>query len=85
VTVSQDTGDKASAVFSLPLAEKDAIEVGMNVVFGTYTAEVESIYQDDKNVYANVKLDAGQNTPAAGTYDGKVIIERVTPISFLLN
>ena len=47
--------------------------------------DLKAIPEDDKNVYANVKLDAGQNTPAAGTYDGKVIIERVTPISFLLN
>lgn len=75
----------ASATFSLPLSEKDTIDVGMSVRFGTYEGTVEALYQDANNINALVVLKTDTGLPEAGTYEGQVVIERVTPISFLLN
>ena len=85
VSVNRSEEQEPFIMFSLPLKEKDVIEVGMPVEFGGYQGKVESIFQDSENVNGLVELGAGQKTPAEGTYDGKVIIERVNPISFLLN
>ena len=85
VSVNRSEEQEPFIMFSLPLKEKDVIEVGMPVEFGGYQGKVESIFQDNENVNGLVELGAGQKTPAEGTYDGKVIIERVNPISFLLN
>ena len=85
VVVTEGKDETPSIVFSLPLNEKESIDVGMEVRFGSYTGQIDSLYQDAQNVNAKVVLEKDSETPAAGTYDGQVVIEKVTPISFLLN
>ena len=69
----------------IPQDMEDVVKPGMEVRIGTYTGSVSSVYTDEESAGALVLLDDDSVILPDGTYDATIIIERVSPVSFLFN
>lgn len=69
----------------IPPDMADVVKPGMEVRIGKYTGEISSVYTDEESSGALVLLDDDSVILPDGTYDSTIIIERVSPVSFLFN
>ena len=59
-----------------------SVQVGMTVRFGDFEAVISQINPDDKNCACDL---LSEQVSPDGLYEGEVITESITPISFILN
>lgn len=67
------------------LALKDTLQVGQEVRIANTTGKIAYCYQDNENLIASVELDDPNMLLPEGEYEGEVIIERRSPLDYLLN
>lgn len=79
-----DTGDP-DIYITMPLDQKDKIGIGMAVRFADTEGTISYIYESEKEIRASIKPDKSGKKLPAGQYEGELVIESATPISFLLN
>ena len=87
-TVAQgESADEAQTTVSciLPLERSDVIHTGQTVRFSGIEGRVEAIYTTDQEL--GVSFDMGEKIRSIGdgVYDGEIVLESVTPVSFLLH
>jgi len=63
----------------------EVVKPGMEVRIGEYTGSIISTYADEDITGAEVLLDDESILLKDGIYDSTIIIERVSPVSFLFN
>ncbi len=85
--VDEDEGIKHTAVSStLPYSQMGLLEPGMRVRLGEEEGTVTYIYTDDQgNAGIIMHMDKEYLPLPSGIYDGVLVLESVTPISFLMN
>jgi len=87
VTVEEgDAPEDGSFVFiTLPPEQKSAIRIGMTVRLAGSEGTVDFLYESAENVHASVIMKDPDLKLPSGQYDGQLVLETTTPISFLLN
>ena len=69
----------------IPDMYKDVVKIGMDVRLGGETGQIKAIYTSEEDTEAIVDLDDEYVTLPSGGYDATIIIETITPVSFLFN
>ena len=88
---AEETGgeplDGTYAYCELPLEELDVIKTGMKLRLQKETGRVVSIstYEEDNQINVVFEMDQTRYPMADGEYDGELVLESTTPISFLWN
>lgn len=75
--------DNNKAVCYIPEEDMSSIKEGLIVEYSDYQAVITKIGDKDKRGY-ECTLDA-DSYPGNGVYDGKVVVSRIKPISFIMN
>ena len=68
-----------------PTDVRELVNVGMEVRFSGLTGKVSMVMNDEKDSFFEIQPDAEPIQLPEGTYDGELILENKTPLSFLLN
>ena len=68
-----------------PADVRELVNVGMEVRFSGLTGKVSMVMNDEKDSFFEIQPDAEPIQLPEGTYDGELILENKTPLSFLLN
>ena len=68
-----------------PADVRELVKVGMEVRFSGLTGKVSMVMNDEKDSFFEIQPDAEPIQLPEGTYDGELILENKTPLSFLLN
>ena len=71
--------------FSLPMDQRDLVQVGMSVRVAGVERAIDFMYQDEEQVAYILTLSGLTQPLPDGLYDAQVVTEATTPISFLLN
>lgn len=72
------------AYIELPIEQKDSLALGQEVRASGAKGTISMIYQYAESVVALVDMEEGSELPE-GTHDAEVVIEKTTPMSYLLN
>ena len=81
-------GKKEEAMYALveqPLEQKDTLEIGQEVRIAGRKGKIDYLFEDTDKITASVVFTDDADDLPDGLYDGEIVIERRTPISFLLN
>ena len=81
----EGAGISAYFHFSLPLEQKDTLQVGMTVRIAGTECRINTVAQDEECVFATGVFEDSQIPIQSGQYEAVVVTESTTPISFLLN
>ena len=87
----ETAGESQLSLFSamLPLSYQDAVSPGMKVRMGDHTGKVSFVTISEENNETTLNLLLEMDDPALilpqGLYDGELVLETITPISFLWN
>ena len=75
------------AVCRVPLAQKDMVEIGMTVRLGKEKGKVSWITMSDSDdtIIVSIEMEHDYIPLPDGEYDAELVLESVTPISFLWN
>ena len=84
------TGEEKDATMvytELPIDLMDTVKTGMQVRFGNGTGHVEWItaFSDEEKVQIFIEMDKSVYPLTDGEFDGELVLESTTPISFLWN
>ena len=81
--MEDDDGTRLQVItISLPMGQKGSVESGMEVRIAGETGKIEYIFEDEESLFCSV--DVAKALPD-GVYEAEIVMERTTPISFLLN
>ena len=69
----------------IPISQKDMIAAGMPVRLGKEKGEVSFLIEQEDTILFSVKMEKVYLNLPDGTYDGELVVESTTPISFLWN
>ena len=72
-------------VMALPIEMKDVVAVGMEFRIGAQKASVVAVSTDSDSTVVSAKLDDPSILLKDGTYDAEIVLERISPLSFLMN
>ena len=72
-------------VMTLPIEMKDVVRVGMEFRTGGQTASVVAVSTDSDSTVVSARLDDPSVLLKDGTYDAEIVLERISPLSFLMN
>ena len=81
-------GKKEEAMYALveqPLEQKDTLEIGQEVRTAGRKGKIDYLFEDTDKITASVVFTDDADDLPDGLYDGEIVFERRTPISFLLN
>ena len=85
IDADDPSGKKTSITIDIPKAYESVVKPNMDVKIGAYNGHIGVIGQISGDYsFAVVFLDDNEQLPV-GTYDGEIILEQVSPISFLFN
>ena len=88
-SVQSDTlpdGEKVTSVSAtLPVSRKDQVEIGMPVRISGRQGKITLVYRDEEDLIVMAEMAGDQAPLPDGDYDGEIVTESTTPLSFLLN
>jgi len=82
-----DVGTKEEVMMitmEVPIEYKDTVVPGMEVRFANKKGTIDFVYLDQNGLAASIVMPADEKLPN-GEYPGEVVLDRKTPIDFLLN
>ena len=82
-----DAGTKEEVMMitmEVPIEYKDTVVPGMEVRFANKKGTIDFVYLDQNGLAASIVMPADEKLPN-GEYPGEVVLDRKTPIDFLLN
>ncbi len=75
-----------SVITAIDPAYTDVISIGQEVrLANNRKGTVDFIYQDQDRAYASIQMENSEELLPDGDYPGEIVIEKKTPIDFLLN
>ena len=75
-----------SVITAIDPAYTDVISIGQEVrLANNRKGTVDFIYQDQDRAYASIQMESSEELLPDGDYPGEIVIEKKTPIDFLLN
>ena len=72
-------------VMTLPLEMADVVKVGMEFRIDGQKGSVIAVVTDKESTAVSAKLDDPSVLLKDGTYDAEIVLERISPLSFLAN
>ena len=85
-TGNENGTEKSTVVYAeLPLSYKDIVSSGMDVRLADDRGKVAFIYSDDDSVGMMIQMEKENVNYRDGVYEGQLVVESTTPISFLWN
>ena len=81
-----DIEEPVSIIFmTLPIEMGDVIDVGMELRINGQKGNVIAVATDKGSTAVSAKLDDPSVLLKDGTYDAEIVLERISPLSFLMN
>ena len=81
----EQTTDAMAVTMEIPMEYKDTITVGQEVrLANNRKGTVDFIYLDKESLIASIAMDSDEKLPE-GNYPGEIVLDKKTPIDFLLN
>ena len=81
----EQTTDAMAVTMEIPMEYKDTITVGQEVrLANNRKGTVDFIYLDKESLIASIAMDTDEKLPE-GNYPGEIVLDKKTPIDFLLN
>ena len=81
----EQTTDAMAVTMESPMEYKDTITVGQEVrLANNRKGTVDFIYLDKESLIASIAMDSDEKLPE-GNYPGEIVLDKKTPIDFLLN
>ena len=69
----------------IPISQKGVLALGMPVRLGAAKGVISFLYEEEDDIRFFVDMEKKVLMLPDGTYDGEVVVESTTPISFLWN
>ena len=85
VDIGDDDNEEMNILMTIPEMYKDVVKVDMYVRIGGEIGQIKAIFNFEEDTQAVVELYDEDEILPNGTYDATIIIETVTPFSFLFN
>ena len=80
-----DGSEEMSIILTIPDSYQSVVKTDMEVRIGNDTGYVYSVYLFEDETDAVVVLDDENRVLPQGIYDAEIVIETISPISFLFN
>lgn len=84
-TITYENNSVTTVLATLPLSQKDAVETGMAVRLAGHTGKVSMVFHDAESTSVIVDMGVICLPLPDGEYEGEIVTESTTPLSFLLN
>lgn len=85
-TVENGTPEQVSYAYAIiPETMRNTVKADMEIRFAGETGRVNTVFSDKQDTLVLIELDKPKLSIPDGTYDGTIVLESTTPISFLLN
>ena len=85
MSVPDEEKDSYTMLLELPAGMGDLIDIGMEFRINELPGRITMVIENDDMTFASGDLDDQSVMLKSGTYDAEVILERITPLSFLMN
>ena len=85
ITFSDTEEPITTIVMELPAETKDMVDVGMEFRINGQIGVVSLVYSDQNATFAAAKLNDPTILLKDGIYDAEIVLERISPLSFLVN
>lgn len=85
-TAEDGTPEQVSYAYAIiPETMRNTVKADMEIRFAEETGRVNTVFSDKQDTLVLIELDKPKLSIPDGTYDGTIVLESTTPISFLLN
>ena len=84
-TITYENNSVTTVLATLPLSQKDAVETGMAVRLAGHTGKISMVFHDTESTSVIVDMGVAYLPLPDGEYEGEIVTESTTPLSFLLN
>ena len=69
----------------LPLTSRDLVTTGQKVRIAGHEGTIDLVMQDQAELFVDIHLDDPSVSLPDGVYDAEIVLERTSPIRFLIN
>lgn len=85
-TAEDGTKEQHSYAYAtIPESMRNTVNADMEVRFAGEAGKVNTVFSDKQDTLVLIELEKTKLSIPDGTYDGVIVLESTTPISFLLN